>query len=58
MTAKKIKNLEEKGYGSLEELAKEKGIELYGKVEFEKFIKAADAYIGTLPNDDYPDSQD
>lgn len=56
--ANKIKKLEEKGYGSLEELAKEKGIELYGKVEFENFIKAADAYIGTLPNDDYPDSQD
>jgi energy-coupling factor transporter ATP-binding protein EcfA2 len=56
--ANKIKTLEEKGYGSLEELAKEKGIELYGKIEFENFIKAADAYIATLQNDNYPDSKE
>jgi hypothetical protein len=53
--ANKIKTLEEKGYGSLEELAKEKGIELFGKTEFESFIRAADKYISTLPDPNYPD---
>jgi energy-coupling factor transporter ATP-binding protein EcfA2 len=58
-TSKEIKTLREKGYGSLEELAKEKGIELYGKIEFESFIKAADAYINTLPdNSNYPNSKE
>ena len=50
------KKLEEKGYGSLEELAKEKGIKLFAKVEFESFIKAADAYINTIPGTTYPET--
>jgi energy-coupling factor transporter ATP-binding protein EcfA2 len=58
-TSKELKRLKEKGYGSLEELAKEKGFELYGKAEFESFIKAADVYINTFPdNDNYPDSRE
>lgn len=55
ITVDEIKKLEERGYSSLEELANEKGIELYGKVEFEDFIKAADVYINTFPNGNYPD---
>jgi energy-coupling factor transporter ATP-binding protein EcfA2 len=53
-----VKRLEEKGYGSLAELAQEKGIELFGKAEFGSFIKAADVYINTLPDANYPDTAD
>ena len=51
-----VKRLEEKGYGSLASLASEKGIELFGKPEFERFIQAADVYINTLPNNNYPET--
>ena len=55
--AKEMLKLEKKGYGSLEELAKGKGIELHGKAEFEEFLKAADTYIATIPDENYPDSK-
>jgi len=56
-TFKEIKRLEEKGYSGLEELAKEKGVEIFGKTEFETFIKAADAYINTISDVNYPNSE-
>jgi len=58
-TSIEIRKLKAKGYGSLEGLAKEKGIELYGKAEFEEFIKSADAYLNTFTSEiDYPNSEE
>lgn len=50
-----INDLEKKGQGNLSDLAKEKGMELFGQPQFEAFIKAANVYLGTRPDDKYPD---
>lgn len=52
--SQKVNDLEQKGQGSLGDLAKEKGMELFGQPQFEAFIKAADVYLGTRRDDKYP----
>ncbi|MBN2435096.1 MAG: AAA family ATPase [Spirochaetes bacterium] len=52
----KKNELEKKGYQGLEDLLNKRDIELFGKLEFEQFIRSADTYINSMIDKNYPNS--
>jgi DNA repair ATPase RecN len=52
----KILDLESQANKGIKEIAETNGIEFYQSLEFENFIKSAEAYIKIIGKEDYPDN--
>lgn len=53
---KKVSELESKANKGIKEVAKINGIEFYQTLEFENFIKSAEAYIKIIGKENYPEN--
>jgi len=55
---KKIKELENHADKGIKEIAETNGIEFYNSLEFDNFIKSAEAYIKIIGKENYPEIED